>query len=132
MSIKCHYEKGYLDDAGLDVMLDEPVTLKKGTNIIELDLHYICNIDRMAYLVERTSAAIKGILVHQCPIDPNYCGKITAIVENLKDDITYNKGEAFCQLVVIPMLTDKNIALCRKKGIRTTSKMGGTNEQNTN
>lgn len=127
MSVKCHFEKGYADDAGLDIMLDEPVTLTKGRNIVELDIHYICNVDRMAYLVERTSAAIKGIIVHQCPIDPNYCGKITAIVENLGEEITYWRGEAFCQLVVVPILTEKTGILCRKKGVRTTSKMGGTN-----
>lgn len=122
--------KGYEDDAGLDVILSEQVTFKAKQQTI-INLGNICTPapDNMGYLIERTSAAKQGLFVHSCPIDANYEGPVHAIVYNSSDnDVTYNKDEAFCQLVIVAVKTVRNLP-CKKSGKRTNSCFGGTDEK---
>lgn len=119
--------KGYIDDAGVDVVLSSPVVFKShSTTVVDLGPIYTPKIDTMAYLVERTSAAKKGLFVHSCPIDANYKGSVHAIVYNSSNHkICYDAGSAFCQLVVVPIETIRDIK-CKKIGKRSTSWAGGT------
>lgn len=130
-SIDIDFSKGYEDDAGVDVILKEDVIfmpMSTCTYGLHVTLTPKCN--EMGILCSRTSAAAKGLIVAMCPIDPNYTGKITAIVHNVSNDIvTYKKGESFCQIVTLPFIT-ANVdgkMIVKKKGKRSSGKLGSTN-----
>lgn len=125
---KQYFVKGYADDAGIDILLDKKVTFVPGeTQIVELPVKITPKEGTMAYLIERTSAAMKGLFVHSCPIDANYTGIIHAIVYNSsKNYVTYNVGEAFCQVVPITLASTLEKVPCKKEGKRTDSCFGGT------
>lgn len=118
--------KGYANDAGADIILNKDITfMPHATTCEELDLHVTVNSGEMAYLCERSSAALKGLIVSNCPIDADYEGKINVMVSNISNDIiTYHKGESFCQLIKIPI--NSVIADVRKTGIRSKNKLGST------
>lgn len=122
------FMKGYAADAGVDIIMNKTVTfLPMSTTTIDLDVQITPERGQMAFLCARTSAANKGLSVAACPIDPYYTGNVSAIVHNMSNDvITYNKGEAFCQYVMIKIITPK--APAKKKGKRTVSKFGGTDK----
>lgn len=121
------FVKGYEDDAGTDVVLQKDVCfMPLSTTTVDLDVKITPSEGRMAILCARTSAANKGLVVATCPIDANYCGTVTAIVHNVSNEIvTYNKGEAFCQAVMLPIFNSIN-AKVKKKGKRSTGKLGST------
>lgn len=122
------FQKGYKDDAGVDIILDKDMTfMPMSTTTIDLDVQITPNVDEMAFLCARTSAATRGLYVAMCPIDPNYTGNVSAIVHNLSNEIiTYKKGESFCQYVKSKIVTE--IAPCKKQGKRSDSKFGGTDK----
>lgn len=130
--VKSEYSfvKGYIDDAGVDVILKEKVTFMP-LHTSKINLHVTCTpeVEQMSYLCARTSAAAKGLIVAQCPIDPNFTGEITAVVHNVSNKIIeYDVGEAFCQIVSVPIVSpgiDDEI-LIKKDGVRTTGKLGST------
>ena len=121
------FKKGYEDDAGTDILLDRDVVfMPMSTTNVDLNVQITPQADEMAFLCARTSAASKGLSVATCPIDPYYNGNVTAIVHNMSNDIiVYHKGEAFCQYVTTKIITDR-VTEPKKKGRRTTSKLGGT------
>lgn len=121
--------KGYADDAGCDVILHRSAVFRPMcTQVFELDLQVDIPEGFMGMLIARTSAAIKGLNVAMCPIDPHYNGKVNAIVHNISHDtITYKKGESFCQLVIVPVTIMHGLTVgVRKSGKRTDGKMGST------
>jgi dUTPase len=126
--------KGYEADAGVDVLLDKKVTIMPmSTMAINLNIVVTPEEGKMGVLCARTSAANKGLCVAMCPIDANYSGEITAIVHNVSNKIiTYNAGEAFCQIVMLPVCYDIKNATIKKPGKRTTGKLGSTGNASTN
>lgn len=124
---RSYFAKGYAADAGVDILIDKDVTFEPGTTtIVELPVKITPEEGQMAYLIERTSAAKKGLFVHSCPIDANYTGTVHAIVYNSsKFYMQYKAGEAFCQVVNVSINYPKNIP-CKKEGKRTDSCFGGT------
>ena len=126
---KERFVKGYLDDAGVDIILDRDVTfMPMSTTTIDLNVNITPDISSAAFLCARTSAAQKGIQVAACPIDPFYTGNVSAIVTNISNDIiTYKKGEAFCQYVQFEIIVNDNV-VTKKPGRRTDSKFGGTDK----
>lgn len=120
------FVKGYEDDAGVDIILEEDVTfLPLSTKTINLNVRVTPFPGQMAFICSRTSAAAKGLVVATCPIDPYYNGQVSAIVHNVSNNIvTYKKGQAFCQYVMIKIQTE--IAKTRRKGKRTHSAFGET------
>lgn len=128
-----YFTKGYAADAGVDILIDKDVIFEPGTTtIVELPVKITPEEGQMAYLIERTSAAKKGLFVHSCPIDANYTGVVHAIVYNSsKFYIQYKAGEAFCQVVNVSINYPKNVP-CKKEGKRTNSCFGGTDGQNKN
>lgn len=129
ISYKGELSKGYAQDAGCDIILQQNAMFRPMcTQILELDLQVDIPEGFMGMLIARTSAAIKGLNVAMCPIDPHYNGKVNAIVHNISHDtIVYKKGESFCQLVIVPMLvlTEPPITI-RKSGTRNDGKFGST------
>lgn len=126
---KERFVKGYIDDAGVDIILDRDVTfMPMSTTTIDLNVNITPEASSAAFLCARTSAAQKGIQVAACPIDPFYNGNVSAIVTNISNDIiTYKKGEAFCQYVQFEIIANDNV-LTKKAGRRTDSKFGGTDK----
>ena len=126
---KERFVKGYIDDAGVDIILDRDVTfMPMSTTTIDLNVNITPDISSAAFLCARTSAAQKGIQVAACPIDPFYTGNVSAIVTNISNDIiTYKKGEAFCQYVQFEIIVNDNV-VTKKSGRRTDSKFGGTDK----
>ena len=126
---KERFVKGYIDDAGVDIILDRDVTfMPMSTTTIDLNVNITPEISSAAFLCARTSAAQRGIQVAACPIDPFYTGNVSAIVTNISNDIiTYKKGEAFCQYVQFEIIVNDNV-LTKKAGRRTDSKFGGTDK----
>lgn len=122
------FQKGYKDDAGVDIILDKDMTfMPMSTTTIDLDVQITPDVNEMAFLCARTSAATRGLYVAMCPIDPNYTGNVSAIVHNLSNEIiTYKKGESFCQYVKSKIVTED--APCKKQGKRSDSKFGGTDK----
>ena len=123
------FVKGYEADAGTDVILQEDVVfLPLSTQTIDLGITCTPSDKQMSILCSRTSAANKGLVVAMCPIDPNYTGRVSAIVHNVSNNvITYKKGEAFCQLVTVPIMTTPVTGVKIKNvGKRTDGKLGST------
>lgn len=123
------FVKGYKEDAGIDVCLQEDVTfMPMSSQSFGLKINVTPKEGEMAILCSRTSAASKGLIVAMCPIDPNYTGEVVAIVHNVSNSIiNYKKGEAFCQLVTIPFNEQavKDVYI-KKEGKRTDGKLGST------
>lgn len=120
--------KGYMADAGMDVILHKDVIFRPlETTIVELELQLDLPEYHMGMLIARTSAAKQGLVVAMCPIDPHYNGKVNAIVHNVSQNtVQYKKGESFCQLVIVPFITIDEVPH-RKDGIRSDGKFGSTN-----
>lgn len=109
------FERGYEKDAGTDIVLEKKKVHLPAfkTTIIELEDSFNPPEGTLSYLVQRTSAAKKGILVSSSPIDPGYTGPIYAICMNTTPyDVEFKPGESFCQLVVFPF---KNAPKCMIK-----------------
>ena len=126
--VENRFVKGYQDDAGTDVVMDRRIVfLPMSTNAVELNIQCTPSENCMSYLCARTSAANKGLVIAQCPIDPNFTGNVTAIVHNISNDIiTYDAGEAFCQVVSVPIVHGVVDAVVKKSGKRTNGKLGST------
>lgn len=123
------FVKGYKEDAGIDICLQEDVTfMPMSSQSFSLKINVTPKEGEMAILCSRTSAASKGLIVAMCPIDPNYTGEVVAIVHNVSNSIiNYKKGEAFCQVITIPF-NEQNIdgVVIKKEGKRTDGKLGST------
>ncbi len=126
------FAKGYIEDAGVDILLDKDVVfMPMSTTSVELNVQITPKENEMSFLCARTSAANKGLSVATCPIDANYSGNVSAIVHNMSNTpITYKKGEAFCQYVTCQIIVNRDVK-CKKEGKRTISKFGGTDVNNT-
>lgn len=126
--VSTRFKKGYEADAGVDVILDKDIViLPMSTMSINLNITVTPKEGEMAVLCARTSAAARGICVAMCPIDANYTGNVTAIVHNVSNEIiVYKKGEAFCQVVGLPITQPIPNVEVKKPGRRTGGKLGST------
>ena len=126
------FEKGYGADAACDVVLLKDVTfLPMSTQVVDLDVRYTPEEGTCALLVARTSAAVQGLNISMCPIDANYTGTIKAIVHNISNDIiTYQKGESFCQLMVIKVINESDdLVKIKREGKRSDGWNGSTDKE---
>lgn len=126
-------QRGYEADAGVDITLTRSVTfMPMSTTCVNLGLKITPNEGEMGVLCSRTSAANKGLIVAMCPIDANYTGEVLAIVHNVSNSIiTYEEGEAFCQVVMLPInkfdeQSDEYYVVTKKAGKRTDGRLGST------
>ena len=127
IDVDARFKKGYKADAGVDVILDEDVIIMPmSTMSVNLNVKVTPNEGEMGVLCARTSAAARGLCVAMCPIDPHYSGNVTAIVHNVSNQIiVYKKGEAFCQVVMMPINYSID-AEVKKEGVRGDGKLGST------
>lgn len=89
-----NFVKGYEDDAGLDIVLDDILVLEPGLNNIDLPCHYTPAKGEVAFLVPRSSTAKLGIFPIMVAIDTGYTGIIHGMVINMSDRRqVFDKGD---------------------------------------
>lgn len=123
--------KGYKRDAGNDIILEEAVLFPaRQLTIVNLGKlpnplpPTVCGI-----IAPRSSAAQKGLLIANCPIDSDYCGDVHAIVYNASDEpIFYPAKNSFCQLVIYKVVYDDSVKE-RKNGLRSNGAFGSTDKE---
>lgn len=126
------YQRGYKDDAGLDIVLDQPLTIKPGFQTIELNAQYTPDEGEVAFLISRGSTAAKGILPISVAIDAGYEGNLTAWVINHTDN-TYHfeAGDRVFGIVNLQLGRDRVPFTVVKEGKRGGNKLnssGGNRE----
>lgn len=94
------FYKGYKNDVGIDIVLDEDIIFKPfETKVIDIKTGIKTRKKISVMLCARTSAAKLGLIVNQCPIDPGYTGNIHIIAHNCSNNIlSFPAGKAFAQL----------------------------------
>lgn len=111
--------KTFKRDAGTDIIADKTIVLHSGMNVIELNLNVCPPKNHCAIVVPRSSLALQGIFIANCPIDSDYKGRIKAIVFNsVNEDIVVRKGERFCQFVILKCIPNLYKIKPAKKGRR--------------
>ena len=126
------FKKGYADDVGIDICLDFDVEFQPfETKIIDCGVSIPSQLGLATMMCARTSAAMQGIIVDQCPIDPNYCGNIHIIAHNVSNSsILFKAGQAFAQLYrfeVQPININYEI---KKSTSRNENGFGSTDKEN--
>lgn len=124
-------QKGYLNDAGVDIILDEPVEFPPHKmTVFDLNIKSLLTEEgeEAAVIVPRSSYAAKGLIICNCPIDLGYTGNIHAVVYNASDAPIYcGVGESFCQFLILKIRIVKNVKI-KKKGKRGDHSFGSTDE----
>ena len=91
-------------DVGADIYLPENVALEPGMNKVPLGLAVHIPQGFEGQIRPRSDTLLRGITVHNPPIDPGYTGEIHALVESIEGPIDLKKGERICQLVIAPVI----------------------------
>lgn len=125
--------KGYKDDIGIDVCLDYDVRFEPfQTLVLDTGLQLPTNYRRSIMMCARTSAAMRGIIVSQCPIDPNYSGTAHIIAHNCSNEIVeFSRGEAFAQIYAFDIQEIPVDIKIKKPGIRENHGFGSTDKEET-
>ncbi|RWS19010.1 deoxyuridine 5'-triphosphate nucleotidohydrolase-like protein [Leptotrombidium deliense] len=94
------YEKANLaNDAGIDVHLRYDYNEQ-----LLIDRRYVIPVGFKATVHPRSSAAVRGLLIHTCVIDAEYTGRLFIIATNLSStDIVLPKNTRVAQLLVSPV-----------------------------
>ena len=124
------FSKGYKDDIGIDIVLDFDVTFKPfETKVIDVGVA-LPTYNRMAIMMcARSSAAKQGIIVNQCPVDPNYEGNVHIIAHNCSNSIVnFPAGTAFAQLYAFDVQRIDVDYTVRRSGWRGENNFGSTND----
>lgn len=100
MEQKATFKKGYVDDIGIDICLPYNVVFEPfETKIIDIGVSLPTYNRQAIMMCARTSAAKKGIIVNQCPIDPNYTGNAHIIATNCSfKRVEFEPNQAFAQI----------------------------------
>ena len=126
------FKKGYTDDVGVDICLDQEIIFRPfETKVIDIGpIETEPGISLM--MCARSSAAKEGIIVNQCPIDPNYKGPVHIIAHNCSNYVQiFKKGKAFAQLYAFKFEIPRVNFTIKKSGVRTQSSFGGTDNVGT-
>jgi len=92
-------------DVGADVYLPANFVLKPGMNKIPLGISIEVPHGFECQVRPRSGTLLRGITIHNPPIDPGYTGEIHALVENItNENIEVKQGERICQLVITPFI----------------------------
>lgn len=120
------------DDAGLDVYSPGDIEVKPGVNKIPLGICLELESKYMGQVVERSSMAVKGLIMAKSPIDAGYRGEIHAIIINTTNEtIYYNKNDRIGQLVITKIETPElNIVEKLNSTERGIGGFGSTNDKN--
>ena len=122
------FKKGYKDDIGIDICLDFKVIFKPfETKVIDTGISIPTRLYRSVMMCSRTSAAKQGIIVNQCPIDPNYNGNIHIIAHNCSNNVViFDPGKAFAQLYAFDCQEIPVEVEIKQSGSRSNNAFGST------
>lgn len=97
------FSKSYEHDGGTDIIMQETIILPAGKmTVVPLKVNVNPPKNHLAIVCPRSSFALKGIFIANCPIDTDYTGDIRAIVFNSSDkDVIVADGERFCQFIIL-------------------------------
>jgi len=93
-----------LGDCGYDCYARETITIPAhGTAKVPLGFGMIIPEGYTAYMHNRGGTFLRGLIVGDSLIDLNYRGEVHALMANITDnDITIERGERPCSLVLVP------------------------------
>jgi len=92
-------------DVGADIYLPEFTRLDTGMNKVPLGIATHIPHGFEGQVRPRSGTLLRGITIHNPPIDPGYTGEIHALVENITGEaLIVEKGERICQLVISPIV----------------------------
>ena len=122
--------KGYRDDIGVDICLDFDVTFEPfETKVINIGITIPTTVRRSIMMCARTSAAKQGIIVNQCPIDPNYRGDAHIVAHNCSDKrVTFPAGKAFAQIYAFDVQDLTLDVEIKRYGERGDNNFGSTDD----
>lgn len=120
--------KAYQNDVGMDISVTKIISLLPKQYLwIDLDMSIEVAPGYLGLIQPRSSAAKRGILIANCPIDPDYTGSIHVMVFNCSNEtITISPGEKFCQLVMVRCEPNPYGIVARKSGLRGNNGEGST------
>ena len=99
--------RAHIDDAGCDVYIpDNYDIILEPHSYTSIDLKFGIDIPKgyYGYLCGRSSGAMKGLIVHQAPIDTGYTGPIHCIIfNNSNETVILDCNKAVAQLVIQPV-----------------------------
>ena len=115
-----NYVRGYKNDAGVDIILNDYLTIRPGLNVVELPAQYTPGEGEVAFLVPRGSTAMKGIFPIMVAIDTDYTGIIHGFVVNVTDQThVWKPGERAFGIVNLKLGQDRVKFEVAKQGKRT-------------
>lgn len=121
------YVRGYKEDAGVDIVLDELLVIRPGFQRIELNTKYTPSDGEVAFLISRGSTANKGIFPIMVAIDTGYEGNLTAWVCNMSDQThVFDKGDRVFGVINLKLGEDRVNFEVSKEGKRGTNKLAST------
>lgn len=125
------FKKGYRNDVGVDVCLDDEVRFEPfETKVIDTKVSIKTYPKQAIMMCARTSAAKKGIIVNQCPVDPGYSGNVHVIAHNCsKDVVVFEKGQAFAQMYCFEISEIDVPVKIKKEGLRTDKAFGSSDKE---
>lgn len=125
------FKKGYADDIGIDICLDYDVTFQPfETKVIDIGVGLpTTRRYRSIMMCARTSAAKRGIIVNQCPVDPNYQGNVHIIAHNCSNKLVkFEAGKAFAQLYAFDVQEINVDFEVKRPNYRYNNAFGSTDE----
>ena len=123
------YVRGYEKDAGLDIVLNDLLTIKPGFQTIVLPARYTPGDGEVAFLISRGSTAARGIFPIMVAIDTGYEGLITAWVVNTSSHThRFLPGERVFGIVNLKLGEDRAEFEIMKKGERGSNKLASSGE----
>lgn len=125
------YVRGYKNDAGIDIILNDYLTIRPGLNVVELPAKYTPGEGEVAFLVPRGSTAKKGVFPIMVAIDTDYTGIIHGFVVNISETThVWKPGERAFGIVNLKLGQDRAKFTVVKDGKRTdewNNSSGGNN-----
>ena len=126
-----NYVRGYMYDAGVDIVLDKPMVIQPGFNNLELSAKYTPAVGEVAFLVSRSSTATKGIFPIMVAIDADYNGTLSAFVVNATNNTyTFEPGDRVFGIVNLKLGEDRVEFQVAKLGSRGSNKLASSGGQN--
>ncbi len=119
--------KGYLNDAAVDIVMEEDGVILPGFSRIKLPAHYTPVAGEAAVVCSRTSTVNAGILAQFGIIDADYTGQISAFVFNASGmNYEYKKGDRLFSVINLQVAPIRVKHKIENKTIRGKNKIGST------
>ena len=116
------YVRGYKNDAGVDIILNDYLTIRPGLNVVDLPAKYTPGEGEVAFLVPRGSTAMKGVFPIMVAIDTDYDGIIHGFVVNVTETThVWKPGERAFGIVNLKLGQDRVKFEVAKQGKRTNN-----------